>query len=505
MRPLTQLAPALDVALSSIGFSSAGIRDYLGPAAWDALFRGEPAAVDFALRDREEPLALAIRTFLLHLPASRADFEALLGGELCAQLISAGVLGHDATGLRTLIDVRPHVINDAERLVFSDMDASMLAGHIPGPDHVLGVGAASLSLLATTPRSACGSVLDLGTGSGIQALGQLGCADRIVATDVHPRALELAEATFAAVGAEVELREGPWFAPVAGERFDRIVSNPPFVVGPPEIGHVYRDSGLDLDGATELVVRELADHLNEGGTAHVLGAWVHREGESFQQRVASWLPDTGVIAWVLQRDVADPMLYVGTWLSDESIDPRSPEGFERTRHWLAHFDDAGVTGVGFGYIAVKKIADDQPSDILVEEFPQPYSSFLGGEIEEYFARAEWLSAASEADILDSRYALRPGLAKEDVTVADSESQIGFAPAVLRVTRTEGPQFSHEVDSHLASILAGLSPAGLSLGEVVELYAFSQGVDAEELSRGVVSPIVDLIRHGIIMPEALISQ
>lgn len=125
------------------------------------------------------------------------------------------------------------------------------------------------------------SALDLGAGSGVQALAQLGCASQVTLTDVHPRALDMAEATLAAAGAlpQAELLERSWFEPVAGRTFDRIVANPPFVVGPPDIGHVYRDSGLDLDGATQLVVATAPEHLTEGGVAQLLGAWAHVRGE----------------------------------------------------------------------------------------------------------------------------------------------------------------------------------------------------------------------------------
>ncbi|MDK6919016.1 hypothetical protein QP269_25625, partial [Escherichia coli] len=82
------------------------------------------------------------------------------------------------------------------------------------------------------------------------------------------------------------------------------------------------------------MIRGLADHLTDGGTAHLLGAWAHIEGESWQQRIASWLPAEGLEVWVTQRDLATPAEYIGTWLRDESIDPRSPEGCERSRAWL---------------------------------------------------------------------------------------------------------------------------------------------------------------------------
>ena len=248
---LATLAAELSDVFTAAGFTTDGVAGHLGPEVTEALFRGEPAPVALAARS-ESQLDLLIRFFLLHehLPATLLG-EAV-GARLATQLLDANVALADAHGKAYIaLDIRPHTIVGANRLIFSDVDAS-LVDHVPGPDHVLGVGAASLSLLQSTPVSPVGSVLDLGTGSGVQLLGQLDCAEKITATDVHERALELAEATIAATGdsEKVELLQGSWFAPVAGRRFDRLVANPPFVVGLPEVGHVYRDSGLNLDGAS---------------------------------------------------------------------------------------------------------------------------------------------------------------------------------------------------------------------------------------------------------------
>ena len=73
----------------------------------------------------------------------------------------------------------------------------------------------------------------------------------------------------------------------------------------------------------------------------------------------------------------------------------------------------------------------------------------------------------------------------------------------RLTRTDGPRWSHDIDKHLASLLAGLNPQGLGLGETAELYAFAQGLDAEELVDSAVSAAVDLIRHGFLIPTDLL--
>lgn len=291
--PLTSAVTALAGELRAAGFTTEAISAHLGPDATEALYRGEPGVVFTACADGSR-LSGLIRFFLLREAWTGQDLADLLGSRLTLSLLDASLAAPLPSGeIQVALDVRPHVLAGENRFIVSDLDASTSA-HVPGPDHVLGVGAASLSLLSASSCEPVDSVLDLGTGSGVQAVAQAGCAARVVATDVSARALALADANLAANGIDnVELREGPWFEPVAGERFDRIVINPPFVVGPPEVGHVYRDSGLDLDGATQLVVSQAPEHLTTGGTAHILGAWVHTAEESWQSRVASWLPPRG--------------------------------------------------------------------------------------------------------------------------------------------------------------------------------------------------------------------
>ncbi|OFK26913.1 rRNA methyltransferase [Corynebacterium sp. HMSC062E11] len=503
--PIADVAEELAHVFAEAGLSADGIAGHLGPEYTEALHRGEPAAVALGASG-DSRLDHLIRIFLLHEHVPATLLSDVLGARLATRLLDCGAVLTDEHGTAYVAyDIRPHVIVGKNRIVFSDVDAS-LVDHVPGPEHVLGVGSASLSLLHSTPTTPVSSVLDLGTGSGVQILGQLESAERIVATDVHERALQLARATVAAAGAEnrVELRQGSWFEPVRHESFDRIVANPPFVVGLPEVGHVYRDSGLNLDGASELVISQAVEHLNPGGTAHILAAWVHQGDKSWQQRVASWLPDTGVAAWIIQRDVADPALYVSTWLSDESVDVRSAEGQERSRRWLEHFCDHDVTGIGFGFVAIQRIADDEPSDVLAETMAQPVIDPLGPEVEEYFARIEWLRNLVPGELETKHVQLRPGVAREDVSLPDTELGMGFERAALRLSRTDGPRWQHDVDEHLAAIVAGLNPHGLSIGETIELYAAAQGFEESELVSAALPAIVDLIRHGLLIPTELLA-
>lgn len=121
--------------------------------------------------------------------------------------------------------------------------------------------------------------LDVGTGSGSIALSlaKEGGFRRVVATDLSPEALRVARANHAAAlpEAPVEFREGAAYAPVAGERFHLIVSNPPYIgegertsLEPevrewePALALFSGSAGLDV--ITELV-RGAPDHLHPGG------------------------------------------------------------------------------------------------------------------------------------------------------------------------------------------------------------------------------------------------
>src|SRR5262249_11292199 len=143
-----------------------------------------------------------------------------------ARFLPAGVLAPAGPErVQAALDIRPH---DDDWWLASDIERE----HPPPADHVIGIGAASATLLGATPRGQVGTALDIGTGSGVQALHLSRHCRSVTATDSLPRAIEMARLTFALSGLtadSVELLCGDMLQPVAGREFDLVVSNPPFV------------------------------------------------------------------------------------------------------------------------------------------------------------------------------------------------------------------------------------------------------------------------------------
>lgn len=484
----TQFSARLREALSRERYDADGVVEALGTRAHAALGRGEPVPAERASRDAGA-LGTLIRLFLLGTAEPEAEVRAALRPLPVAEAVGQGLLRADGDLLRAGLDVRPHGDERGSWWVVSDLDSDALGRPVPA-DHVLGVGHASLSLVRATSRRPVDSLLDVGTGNGVQALHGSRHARHITATDVSDRALALARATFRLNELNVELLGGEWFAPVARRRFDEIVCNPPFVVGPPRVDYVYRDSGLAGDDASALVVRQLPGFLTEGGVGHVLASWLHVAGEDWADRVSAWLPPE-TDAWFVQRDVADPELYVGTWLRDAGIEPRSAEGRSKAGEWLDWFRQRRVEGVGFGFVTLRRIAGGEPT-VVCEDLRQAYDDPLGAEAAGWLDRVQWLRENGPW-LLDTTFRVPDTVMLERIA---SPSDDGWATDVLRLHRADGPGWQHELDELSAALLAGCRGV-LPLRDLLGLLAAGHGANADALAAAALPAVTQLVRHGML--------
>jgi release factor glutamine methyltransferase len=132
------------------------------------------------------------------------------------------------------------------------------------------VPAEDSELLANHVR-ASGHVLDIGTGSGIQALAAAKGAERVLGIDVNPKAVELATRNAKSNGiTNAEFRLSDMFSNVEG-RFDTVIFNPPYLPVS-EVGDLERSWSGGRMGR-ELIDRFIGvvkEHLNPGATIYLL-------------------------------------------------------------------------------------------------------------------------------------------------------------------------------------------------------------------------------------------
>jgi release factor glutamine methyltransferase len=219
----------------------------------------------------------------------------IASARLEAQILLAHVLGCSRVQLYTGFD-KP--LGDAELAAYRGLIKRRLAGEpvsylvgetefwglpfhvepsvlVPRPDTETVI---EVARAARPDRAAACRILDLCTGSGVIAisLAREFPAAQVVATELSPEAAALARRNAArnAVADRVEVRDGDLFAPVAGERFDLIAANPPYIASPviaTLAAEVRREPRLALDGGADGLVfydricGAARDHLVAGG------------------------------------------------------------------------------------------------------------------------------------------------------------------------------------------------------------------------------------------------
>ena len=522
-------AASLRADLADSGWGVEAVAALLGEAA-DAALRREirlPAlrAVRAALAAGAVPSPVAVLTalFMLGEPVPATALDAALPRTAAAGATAIGLVGEpDESGcVRALVDLRPHeAVDDAGEVrwwVASDL-GELVTGRALAPDHVLGVGGAGLTLAGLTPRTRVGTALDLGCGCGIQTLYLLRHAEHVVATDISARALAFTAFNAALAGVSVtgapsagsgldseadaasesgsdagslELLRGSLLEPVAGRRFDLIASNPPFVLTPPAVREAglplmeYRDAGGPILPA---LVAGIGEHLEPGASAVMLGNWEHRGAGSWRDAVAAWLPE-GLDAWVIERELQDPVEYATMWLRDGGLTPeRDPEAFDAALEaWIDDFEARDVRGVGFGYLIVHRPRCPREPWRLLEEVTTSGQGVLGPHVAEVLEVRERLAGLDDDAVADLRPLLAPDVTEERHLIPGAAE-----PTVILLRQGGGLGRTLQASTAVAA-LAGVADGELSVGQVASAVAALSELNAADAA-ALRAEMVEATRH-----------
>ena len=528
-------AASLRADLADSGWGVEAVATLLGEAA-DAALRREirlPAlrAVRAALAAGPAPSPVAVLTalFMLGDPVPATALDAALPRTTAAGAAAIGLVGEpDESGcVRALVDLRPHeAVDDAGEVrwwVASDL-GELVTGRALAPDHVLGVGGAGLTLAGLTPRTPVRTALDLGCGCGIQTLYLLRHAEHVVATDISARALAFTAFNAALAGVSVtgapgagsdiapssgldseadaasesgsdagrlELLRGSLLEPVAGRRFDLIASNPPFVLTPPAVREAglplmeYRDAGGPILPG---LVAGLGEHLELGASAVMLGNWEHRGVGSWREVVAAWLPE-GLDAWILERELQDPVEYATMWLRDGGLTPeRDPEAFDAALEaWIDDFEVRDVRGVGFGYLIVHRPRHPREPWRLLEEVTTSGQGVLGPHVAEVLEMRERLAGLDDDAVADLRPLLAPDVTEERHLIPGAAE-----PTVILLRQGGGLGRTLQASTAVAA-LAGVADGELSVGQVASAVAALSELNAVD-ALALRAEMVEAARH-----------
>jgi methylase of polypeptide subunit release factors len=430
-------------------------------------------------------LATLIKLFLLDVDVPRAEAEAALQGIPLERLEAMGVISVRNGQVLPLFELIP-----TEPLL---LGCDAFQEELATPDHVLGVSPSARVLSWLTVRREVERALDVGTGNGVQAILATRHTGHVTALDVNERALRFAKFNAILNGAPpIDFRAGDLFEPVAGEKFDLIVCNPPYVISP-ETGLLYRDGGMRGDSFSERVVREMPAHLEQGGYGHVLVSWLHPEEADWTLPVRRWVEGNGCDCILLRYVASRPTDYAAAWNRPIRNKPeRYAAAIER---WMTYFDEIGVETISWGCLIMRRRDGDNwffPYDSHTDSITGSSRQLL-----RIAAAQDYLATAGDDTLLDDVFVVA------DEHRIDQRIRLRDGNEIVErnvLSLYKGLHFQVSIDASTERVLA-LLDGKHRLGDVLEKAAAETQVEGENFVINALPVIRRMIELGFVLhPE-----
>ena len=499
--------------LGNVGYRYEPVAELLGEEAAAAFARDQ---IHPALRilDRQKPdtaLVTVVRLFQLGQTAAESAINTAFSELKTEGLLKLGLIESWANGFRATVALALHSSDaDGELWVAHDLGAHQRPG-VLRTDHVLGIGQASLTLAQLTIRADAERALDLGTGCGIQLFHLLSHTRHVTATDLSKRALGFARFNLLLnhralkldpqdLDSRVTLLQGSLFEPVAGQRFDLIASNPPFVITPRSSTErakdrfTYRDGGMAGDRLVSTLIEQAPEFLNPGGSMQMLSNWEipRLEDDSnaaWDARVRQWFGDK-LDVWVIEREQTTPSGYAETWLRDSSQTEDQNSYIAAYNAYLDDFESRNVAAIGFGLVYFRRPAGQRPVLQSYEQITHPVEQPLAPTLQRDITMADELAQAGE-DFKQWHL-----LVADDVTEERHQRPGAEHPGVILLRQGAGLRRTELLDTAQAGFVSACD-GDLSVFQLVNALESLIGEGQEDFAELLYEAVKRLLLHGML--------
>jgi methylase of polypeptide subunit release factors len=442
----------------------------------------EPEVLMAAGRADAVPLATLVTLFDREAAVAPGILEQALEGLTIAQLVDAGLLETYNGDVRARVKVNV-------------LDGLLVAGDpvraSDSPDYVLTVTPASVAVAGSTIRRRAKTVLDLGTGSGVQALLAARHGRTVTGVDINGHALSCAAISQKLNGVRnVEWMQGDWFEPVRGKRFDLIVVNPAIIITPDHTV-LYRDSRVRAQELSRHLVSQSAEHLNEGGFATLLCHWTNPQG-AWDYAPREWVADLGCDALVLYFGSRDPLAYA---MNHAVTGPdHDPADIARTvTRWARYYRDTGIEQMSSGAIVLRR-RSKQKNWVQALQLPGLPTPAGSRQLERMFAGADLLASDQQLDkVLSTRWRLVDDTVI-DQTLVRRDGGYASTPALLR---QEPAVPAAVVDPRVVPLLVACD-GRRSLSDLLAQSPTPEGLAQSQFNSLAINTAGDLIARGLLV-------
>lgn len=357
---------------------------------------------------------------------------------------------------------------------------------------VMGITGSSQFLANVTVRRPSRLTLDLGTGTGVQALLAARHSEKVITVDISERALAFAKFNAQLNGIKnIEFVEGDLFEPVDGLSFDLIISNPPFLISP-ENQCLYRDNPLDGDEFVQGIVRKMPRFLNQGGFGQVVCNWIQPGKENWANRLSGWYRGSGCDGWVIRQSETEPAKYAQSWL--KGFKTKAME--QRQEAWLNYYKQNDIASVGFGLITLHRNSKSAHWSRIDKTLPE-MSQNSGGYIDHIFQTQDFLNQTQEDQtLLNQRLRVCPYLRIDKQSAPEPGGS--WTTVSSRLVLTRG--FLHQIKVDIAIFDAILfCKPHMTLGNLLRKIAIRQRRSPDEFIATYLPACRRLIELGFLWP------